>query len=164
MPSALYGSGRPAPQVPRPEPLSYNLPEEEFKQKLLSLNGTPPEVLEHPEVMELLIPIVRADFSVVETYEYKPEPPLDVPLVAFGGLQDAAVTKEEVEAWREQTSSTFRLWMIPGDHFFLNSAQRLLLYKLSQELMQLERQIAASNTAARGASMPARERPGGEQR
>jgi medium-chain acyl-[acyl-carrier-protein] hydrolase len=164
MPSALYVSGRPAPQIPRPEPFSYNLPEEEFKQKLLSLNGTPPEVLEHPEVMELLIPIVRADFSVVETYEYKPEPPLDVPLVAFGGLQDAAVTKEEVEAWREQTSSTFRLWMIPGDHFFLNSAQRLLLYKLSQELTQLERQIAASNTGARGTSMSARERPGGESR
>lgn len=142
MPSALYVSGRPAPQLPRSDSISYNLPEEEFKQKLQNLNGTPKEVLDHPEVMELLIPLVRADFSVVETYEYRPEPPLDLPLVAFGGLQDKAVPQERVEAWREQTSSSFRLWMIQGDHFFLNSSQRLLLYKLSQELLQLEKQTA----------------------
>lgn len=143
LPAALFISGRPAPQLPSTEAISYNLPEEEFKKKLRELNGTPQEVLDHPELMDLTIPLVRADFSVVETYQYVPEPPLACPITAFGGWQDRAVTKEQVEAWREQTAAAFRLWMIPGDHFFLNSSQRILLYKLSQELLQVERQIVS---------------------
>src|SRR5215212_9108597 len=50
---------------------------------------------------------MRADFELIETYVYTDEPPLDLPVYAFGGLQDPKVTRESVEAWREQTTSTF---------------------------------------------------------
>jgi medium-chain acyl-[acyl-carrier-protein] hydrolase len=138
LPAALFVSGRPAPQLPVTEKRSYDLPDAEFKEKLLSLNGTPREVLEHPELMELMMPLLRADFSVVETYEYVPEPPLECPVIAFGGTEDASISREQVEGWRAQTGSLFRLWMIPGDHFFLNSAADLLLERLSRELLYLE--------------------------
>src|SRR6185437_8848497 len=75
-PSYLFISGRRAPQLPNDDPLSYNLPDTELRQELLRLNGTPKEVLEHPELMELMLPLLRADFSVVETYEYRPGVPL----------------------------------------------------------------------------------------
>ena len=112
---------------------------DQFDWGLLRLNGTPKEVLEHPELMELMLPLLRADFSVVETYDYRPGVPLDCPLTVFGGLRDAEVSREQLEAWREQTTSEFALRMLPGDHFFLNDAQAqtLLLSAVARDLYQL---------------------------
>src|SRR6266404_5241949 len=83
IPVHLFVSGRRAPQLSETEPPTYNLPEPEFIERLRRLNGTPQEVLDHPELMQLMIPLLRADFSVCETYEYKSEPPLDCPLTVF---------------------------------------------------------------------------------
>ena len=134
MPIHLFLSGRGAPNFGKRERVTYNLPADEFAEELRQLNGTPREVLEHQELMELMIPLLRADFQVCQTYDYTPEPPLDCPITAFGGLYDEAVTSEMVQAWRDQTTSKFRLCMIPGDHFFINSAQDRVLSVLSQEL------------------------------
>jgi len=138
-PSHLFISGRRAPQLPNDDPISYNLPDAELGQELLRLNGTPKEVLEHPELMELMLPLLRADFSVVETYDYRPGVPLDCPLTVFGGLRDAEVSREQLDAWREQTTGEFALRMLPGDHFFLNDAQAqtLLLSAVARDLYQL---------------------------
>ena len=137
-PLHLFLSGRAAPQQPKVrEPVIYNLPAKEFVEKLRQLNGTPREVLEHQELMELMIPLLRADFEICQTYNYTQEPPLDVPITAFGGLNDHEVTEEMIAAWREQTSGSFMLRMMPGDHFFVNSAQRQILGIVSQELNKL---------------------------
>ena len=138
-PAHLFVSGRQAPQLPKQDPISHNLPEADLRRELLRLNGTPKEVLEHPELMELMLPLLRADFSVVETYVYRPGVPLDCPLTAFGGLRDSEVSREQLDAWREQTTGEFALRMLPGDHFFLNDAQAqtLLLSALTRELHQL---------------------------
>lgn len=86
------------------------------------------------ELMRLLLPILRADFAVTETYAYTPEPPLACPITVLGDLQDHEVSRDRLEAWREQTTGAFSLRMLPGDHFFLHSAQPLLLQVLAQEL------------------------------
>jgi surfactin synthase thioesterase subunit len=96
------------------------------------LNGTPSEILEHKELMEIMLPLLPADFAVYETYMYSAEPPLDCPISAFGGLHDYRVNESDLEAWRVQTNDSFSLRMFPGDHFFLN--QPLLLRALSQAL------------------------------
>jgi medium-chain acyl-[acyl-carrier-protein] hydrolase len=139
MPAQLFLSGRSAPHIPDVDKRTFDLPEPEFIEELRRLNGTPKEVLEHPELMLLMIPLLRADFSVCQTYQYEKGPPLDCPITIFGGLQDHEVPREHLEGWREHTSSTFKLRMLPGDHFFLNSAQALLLKTLSQELAALIR-------------------------
>jgi medium-chain acyl-[acyl-carrier-protein] hydrolase len=113
------------------------LPEPEFLEELRRLNGTPEAVLENTELMQLLLPILRADFEVIETYVYAPGPPLECGITAFGGLQDRKASYDDLEVWREQTSASFSLQMLPGDHFFINSAQPLLLQALSQKLYQL---------------------------
>lgn len=138
-PAQLFLSGRSAAHLPDVDPRTFDLPEQEFIEELRRLNGTPKEALEHPELMLLMIPLLRADFSVCQTYEYEKGPPLDTPITIFGGLQDYEVPREHLEAWREHTSSTFKLRMLPGDHFFLNSQQPLLLKTLSQELSALMR-------------------------
>lgn len=136
MPLHLLVSGRRAPQLPLRDPVIYNLPEPEFLREISRLNGTPKEVMEHPELMQLMLPILRADFTVCETYDYVPEPPLGCPISAFGGLQDHRVTRQDLEAWGEHTTSSFSLRLLPGDHFFLNTARPLLLQAVGRELLR----------------------------
>jgi medium-chain acyl-[acyl-carrier-protein] hydrolase len=137
-PVHLFVSARRAPQIPNTKPPIHTLGDSEFKEELRRLNGTPKAVLENAELMELLVPIVRADFAVLETYVYSYEPPLDFPITTFGGLEDTEANYEELEAWREQTNSAFSLEMLPGDHFFINSAQSLLLERLAQRMLDLK--------------------------
>ncbi|MCL1471393.1 thioesterase II family protein [Argonema antarcticum] len=137
-PVHLFMSGHRAPQIPDRDPPIHALPEPEFLRQLCRYNGTPKAVLENAELMELLLPTLRADFAVVETYVYSQESPLDCPIAVFGGLEDWKVGVEELEAWRKQTNAAFSLEMFPGDHFFLHSAQTLLLQSLSQLLSAVE--------------------------
>jgi medium-chain acyl-[acyl-carrier-protein] hydrolase len=131
-PSRLFVSAGRAPQIPRRGPAIHTLPEKEFLAELRRLNGTPSELLEHRELMELMLPLLRADFALFETYVYASEPPLGCPISAFGGLQDRRVQDSDLEAWRTQTSKEFSLQMFPGDHFFLS--QPALLRVLAEEL------------------------------
>lgn len=133
-PVHLFVSGRRAPQVIDTSPIIYNLPEPEFIEELRKLNGTPDEVLKHPELMELMIPLLRADFEICESYAYAAKPPLECPITAFGGLHDKCVTREAVEAWRDHTVGSFSVRMLRGDHFFLHSSESTLLSILFREL------------------------------
>ncbi|HYL99891.1 MAG TPA: alpha/beta fold hydrolase, partial [Blastocatellia bacterium] len=117
-PVSLQVSGRRAPQIPDSDPITYNLPEAEFRAELRRLNGTPQEVLEHEELMELMSPLLRSDFELIQTYRYNPEAPLDCPITVYGGTDDEDVPAEYLLPWREQTTSKFAVHMIPGDHFF----------------------------------------------
>jgi medium-chain acyl-[acyl-carrier-protein] hydrolase len=133
-PVHLFVAGRRAPQVPDPDPPTYNLPDAQFIEELQRLNGTPRTVLEHPELLSLMMPTLRADFELCQTYEYMTGPPLTCPLTVLSGLQDLEVTRDALEAWREQTNGRFKLRLLPGDHFFLHSAQAQILQVISQEL------------------------------
>jgi medium-chain acyl-[acyl-carrier-protein] hydrolase len=134
LPVCLFVSGSAAPHLPDRHPRTFDLPETEFIEDLRRLNGTPQEVLEHPELMEMMMPVLRADFELVQTYVYTDAPPFDCPITAFGGIQDALVPRADLEAWRGQTSAAFTLHMLPGDHFFLHTAQHALLQVASEAL------------------------------
>jgi len=135
-PRWIFVSGRGAPHVHRTDPPIYDLPAPEFVNALGKLNGTPKEVLEHKELMDLMMPILRADFELVQTYEYTPGAPLDCPITVFGGLEDPEVPYDTLPPWKEQTAKSFKLHMLPGDHFFLRSAQGMLLALLAADLIR----------------------------
>ena len=138
-PAHLFVSGHRAPQLPpRDEPI-HPLPDEEFLAKVFELNGTPEEVRTDPELRALFLPILRADFELCETYGYQEAAPLPCPVSAFGGLGDHHVPREDLQAWQEQSQGRFVLRMLPGDHFFLTSAEPLLLRTLGQELYTIAR-------------------------
>jgi medium-chain acyl-[acyl-carrier-protein] hydrolase len=140
-PLHLFVSGHRAPQLPNPDPHIHALPEPEFIEELRRFSGTPEIVLQQAELMELLLPALRADFSMTETYVYSAEEPLDAGITAFGGGQDPKVRPDELLPWREQTRSSFTIRVFPGDHFFLLSARTHILQALSEELTLLLSQI-----------------------
>jgi surfactin synthase thioesterase subunit len=134
MPEHIFVGGRPAPQLVLTEPHIHALPHDEFLAALRRYNGTPEEVLQNEEIMELIAPTLRADFSLGETYRYLPEPPLAVPISAYAGLRDAEVPQEQVEAWKEQTSGPFVFVTFPGDHFFVTGDREQVLRQMEREL------------------------------
>lgn len=136
-PVHLFVSGARAPQIPHRKPPIHQLPAAEFVAALRRLQGTPEAVLEHQELMELMLPILRADFAVLETYTHAPQTLLPCSITAFGGLQDVDVSPEMLQAWQTQTSASFSRRMLSGHHFFIHSDQALLLELLTQELTQI---------------------------
>jgi medium-chain acyl-[acyl-carrier-protein] hydrolase len=134
LPTQLFVSGRGAPQLPESHPPTSHLPVPEFIEELRRLKGTPEAVLQNAELLHLLLPLLRADFSVCETYLYTQEPALACPITAFGGIYDTDVTRSMVTAWKEQTSSTFKVCFFNGDHFFLYKEQASLLTALLQDI------------------------------
>ncbi len=134
LPERLIMSARRAPHIPSADTPAHPLPDSEFRDRLRRLSGTLNPVLENTELFELMQPMLRADFEIVETYRYKEEPPLDVPITAFGGLDDSMVAREQLEAWRQHTTGAFRLRMLPGHHLFIQTEEQQFLSQLSEEL------------------------------
>ena len=135
--SHLFVSGRNAPHRPRKRTPIHQLPDEEFREEMRKLNGTPPEILEHEELMDLMVPIVRADFTVSETYRYQQGTVLKSPLTAFGGVADPDVAEEDIAAWGEHSQGPFNHHMYPGDHFFLNSNRQELVTAIGRYLAEI---------------------------
>lgn len=135
--SHLFASGARAPHLPRNRKNIHDLSEEDFINELKTLNGTQPEILENPELMRIFSATLRADFAVVETYRAVNKPPLNCPLTVFGGLEDDLAPREDLEAWKVHTTKSFDLWQLPGDHFFINTSDSLILRILSRELSRL---------------------------
>lgn len=140
-PKHLFVSAHRAPQLPDPDPPVHHLPEPEFIAELHRLKGTPPNILKHNDIMEMMLPALRADFKICETYTYTQEPPLACPISVFGGIDDDELTRDELAAWREQTSGSFALHMCEGNHFFLHDARETLLQTVSDELNRHLRRI-----------------------
>ncbi|NES24802.1 MAG: thioesterase [Symploca sp. SIO3E6] len=135
LPSHLLVSGRRAPQIPYQKPFTHQLSDADFIEDLRQKGGTPEAVLNNPELMQLFMPIMRADLGLNETYSYTTEPPLDCPISVLGSLEDTEVSREQLDAWREHTTGSFSLQMFPGNHFFLiNEGRSLLLQAISDKL------------------------------
>lgn len=136
-PQILIASGHGAPHLPARRPPAHHLPTPEFLGELRRLGGTPPEVLAHNELLELLLPTLRADFALCETYSYGYGAPLACPIVALGGLEDPDVSRADLEAWGDHTLAGAYVRMVPGGHFFLHSARQLVLTVVARELSGL---------------------------
>jgi surfactin synthase thioesterase subunit len=122
MPAGLILSGARAPQFLRDDepPWRHDLPTEQLLDVLRSLGGTPPEVLDSPELIDLVLPALRADFKICETYRYISEPPLSASLMVLFGEEDEEVRPDHVAAWRLHTTGEFSVRGFLGDHFFID--------------------------------------------
>jgi medium-chain acyl-[acyl-carrier-protein] hydrolase len=116
-PDHLVVSGRAAPSQPG-GPARHRLPDDQLSAWVCGLLGTPPEVAADPDMRALLLPALRADLAVCETYRYRPEPPLDCPISSFAGDRDREAPSPDMAGWARETRSQYRHEALPGDHFF----------------------------------------------
>ena len=137
-PMLLAPSGHQAPPRPDPEPPCAHLPDAEFLEEVQRrYDGIPAEVLADEELLNLILPSLRADMLLIETYRYTAEPPLDCALSCFGGEHDRHVSGEDLEAWREQTTGSFKLRTLPGGHFFIDKQRGAVVGALCEDLRSL---------------------------
>jgi medium-chain acyl-[acyl-carrier-protein] hydrolase len=135
VPVHLFVSGCPAPQLPVIDEPIHQLSDEAFIQALRGLNGTPDSVLQNADLMRVLLPLLRADFTLCETYSYVPEEPLAFPVSAYGGLQDSRAPCDSIEGWKVQAKQKFILRFYPGEHFFIHTKRNILLQGIHQDLL-----------------------------
>jgi medium-chain acyl-[acyl-carrier-protein] hydrolase len=130
---ALFVSGCGAPHLSNPHPPIHHLPDPEFVRALKELNGIPPEVADNSELMELLLPTLRADFEAFERYQPNAHQ-LTCPILAFGGLDDPRIGREHLEGWVIHTTAGFRSHYFSGDHFFINTHKADIIASITSEL------------------------------
>jgi surfactin synthase thioesterase subunit len=118
LPLGLFVGSRRAPQLASPVPMIHQLPDDVLIQWLKRAAGTAESLLSNERWLRFYLPALRADLSLSEGYRYRHDAPLPCPIFAFGGAHDAVLSREELDAWREQTSETFHLKLYPGGHLF----------------------------------------------
>ena len=134
----FFASAFRAPQLKNPDPVFHDLPDQEFIAELnRRYDAVPAAALESEELLELILPGVRADTTVCDAYEYKQGEPLNCPITALGGESDGIVKPELLKPWIEQTSSYFDLELFAGDHFYLQPGEKALLELVSRKLLAL---------------------------
>ena len=120
LPVHLFVAARRAPQRPETNPPLHLLPDSLFMKGIQSRYGGIPEaIMQDAELTALFRPVLRANFAMIETYQYHSEDPFDMPITVFGGTQDRTTPYDELNAWQVQTQAHFQEHMFEGDHFFL---------------------------------------------
>lgn len=119
LPEKLVVAGRHAPHQEDPNPMNSVSMDEEIIDELKKMGGTPEAVLNHPEMLQFTISLLRADLRIHESFRYTGQQ-LQIPIDAHCATQDDA-HKEIVEYWKDMTTDEFHITEFEGHHFFIQS-------------------------------------------
>jgi surfactin synthase thioesterase subunit len=145
-PVHFFAAGIRAPQVPLRHPPIHDLAEEEFLEEMeRRYSGVPQEIVQDPDLLQIVLPGLRAGLKMSEGYKYTEGEPLDCDITVFGGYEDKSVNNADLKSWREQTKGRFAMHFFPGDHFFIYYEQDHLLSLLSSELTRILSQLGDGN-------------------
>jgi medium-chain acyl-[acyl-carrier-protein] hydrolase len=133
-PEHLFVSGYSPPQLPLPPPKKHQLPAREFLNMIQRFGGTPPELFQYPQLLEMYIPVLRADLELIETYCYRVRPPLACPVTALGGSHDDHAPSATLQGWADHTLGGFQHRELPGGHFFLRDAEPAVIDSIARAL------------------------------
>lgn len=127
-------SGSRIPSIPEPNPI-YHLPDDEFKKVLGRFEGTPKEILENQELLDFFLPMLRADFTMDETYYDKDLITLRSPIEAFGGRNDREADEAAMKEWGKYTEGAFHCHMFEGGHFYIREQEEAVLSEVQKCLL-----------------------------
>ncbi|MBP2706920.1 thioesterase [Microbispora sp. RL4-1S] len=135
-PVTLFASGRRAPSRHRDETV-HRRDDDGVVAELKSLSGTDSSILGDLELLRMILPAIRSDYTAIETYRYRPGPLLDCPIVALVGTSDPKVTLDEAGSWADHTTGGFEMRTFEGGHFYLARHQRAVINLISDQLLSL---------------------------
>lgn len=133
-PVHLFVAAGRAPHLVNLEPPYYDQPEAHLLEKLKRYNGLPAQILKNADLMAFVLPCLRADLELLQTYTCADRPPLACPITAFGGTTDRMVARHHLEAWQPYTQKTFVLRMFQSGHFFSTAGEHQLLQVMASDL------------------------------
>jgi len=133
-PVCLIVSGRRGPGLGSGRQRLSDLPDDQFVAEVSRLNGIPPEVLSEPELLSMVLPALRADYELAETYQPLPGGRLDCPVVAYLSTADPEVDHAGVLRWGEVTTGEFAIRVFRGDHFYLKGGRPDVLNAVRDDL------------------------------
>lgn len=119
----LIASGSSAPHI-LPKKIVHHLPEKDLLNELQRLSGTPNELLEDRDLLKYFLPMIRADFTLDETYIPNSKEKLLCPIVAWGGTEDFDVDEEDLQAWKDFSYGNFQIKHFSGNHFFIKDCEK----------------------------------------
>lgn len=127
-PIHMFFSGKGAPNVHRSDEKEYHLLDDSsFKKEVIELGGTPPEFFEHPELMELFLPLLKNDFRIAETHKLtEPIKEFDQDITVLLGKEDD-LNAEQCEEWVKHTTEFCYFHHFPGGHFFINDEKKAIV-------------------------------------
>lgn len=135
-PKILFLSAHRAPQILKTGLIMHKLNDEELKVELKNLKGMDEKILENDELMEIFLPIIKADYEVCETYPFSDNEILDIPFIVFGGDKDEGISVDELKEWKQLTTKSFQLHLFAGDHFYIMKKQEEFLKYFNNILMK----------------------------
>lgn len=130
----LFVSGCEAPSDRSPSKYLHRLPDAELIEELKRFDGTPPEILEHRELMELVLPTIRADFTLAENYAYVPGPSLPMPMTVLAGREDDDCEASRIRSWSRETECEVDFAWLDGGHFFIQSQRAAVVGRIRETL------------------------------
>lgn len=125
-PQNLFLSGYVAPSLERKEPEQHHLPKDEFLKMLKELGGIPDELFADEKLLDFYHPVIRADFKAIETYRYKQEAPIPVPVYVMAG-DNEKISDEEMNGWAKETTLPLRCRRFRGGHFYIFNHARSIV-------------------------------------
>lgn len=137
LPEHLFIVGRESPKIPEDVPM-HNATNEDLIEYLRSESGTHEEVFNNKDLIQLLLPIIRADLKLTETYSkyYIVENQLSCPISVFWGTLETRLTEQKLEGWENETSNGFDIEQFEGHHFFLHEHPEKIIDKILQNRIQ----------------------------
>ena len=133
----LFVSAHRAPDVKSNQPPMHTMSSSDFIDALQQFQGLPEIFFEAPELRDLFLPVLQADFCMDETYSCPARAPLPIPISVYGGNDDPVVHTDELDAWQRQTSSDFRKHVYQGGHFYLTDRREDIARKIRSEFLDV---------------------------
>jgi medium-chain acyl-[acyl-carrier-protein] hydrolase len=132
----LVVAGCAAPYLPAPSAPLHRRPDGALRAALKRWGGLPPEVLRHPELVDLMLPVIRDDIELAEAFRPAEPRPVGGPVLALAGRDDGLTGVAAVAGWRRVAPNGFELHRFPGDHFFVRTAAPEVLGTIRNSLLR----------------------------
>ncbi|PWW07334.1 surfactin synthase thioesterase subunit [Paenibacillus cellulosilyticus] len=138
-PTVIFMSGRRPPHINRREIFDSSFPEEQLKENLLELGGATKELFEDTQLAQTFIPILRADFELMETYVYEANrEPLTAAIHVMTGIGDADVNRTDLKEWRNHTTNECTIAKFKGGHFYINDSFGIMIQQINRVLNSIQ--------------------------
>lgn len=134
-PQLLIVAGRQPPHIPDTSEFKSYMGNAALHEELVRLGGTPEGILENKELFEFLAPMIRSDYMLHESYQYKGEK-ISIPIIAHAGKKDLGSNGSVMKLWKEMTSAKFEIKEFEGSHFFIHDLGRKYVGVLEEDILK----------------------------